>query len=87
MDNNSNKIIKSETKSETKPETKPKKNKIKCIICNKKHLIINQCKCGGLFCLKHRLPELHNCNYDFKNDDLNKVELYESCEFKKINKI
>ena len=86
MDNNNNKIDNNNNKI-MKSENKPKKNKIKCIICNKKHLIINQCKCGGLFCLKHRLPELHNCNYDFKNDDLNKVELYESCEFKKINKI
>lgn len=27
---------------------------------------IKQCKCEGVFCSKHRLPEEHNCNVDFK---------------------
>ena len=61
--------------------------KNKCTICNKKQFIIHHCKCGGLFCLKHRLPEIHNCDYDFKNDHSNKLEQFESCVFKKIEKI
>lgn len=79
--------IKQENNENNSDKTTTKTTKKKCIICNKKQLIINKCKCGGLFCLKHRLPELHNCVFDFKNDDSNKLELGESCEFKKIDKI
>ena len=27
------------------------------------------CKCEDLFCAKHRYPDEHNCNYDFKTED------------------
>ena len=39
---------------------------IKCFECNKKSLIILQCRCGHKFCLKHRCPELHNCTFNYK---------------------
>ena len=37
-----------------------------CFECNKKagHLPY-ECKCGHVFCKKHRLPEQHACQYDF----------------------
>ena len=36
--------------------------------CNKKlNLVPYTCRCEKMFCSKHRLPETHNCNYDYKN--------------------
>jgi predicted nucleic acid binding AN1-type Zn finger protein len=26
----------------------------------------NRCRCGQTYCNKHRLPELHQCSWDFK---------------------
>ena len=61
--------------------------KQKCILCKKKQFIINSCRCGQIFCLKHRHPESHNCSFDFKNDEESKIDIGESCEFKKLDKI
>lgn len=36
--------------------------------CKKKISIVDRlsstCKCGKVFCLNHRLPETHSCQYD-----------------------
>ena len=43
--------------------------------CNRKIPLMMReirCKCNLSFCYKHRLPETHNCNYDYK---LNKKEM------------
>lgn len=41
-------------------------NKSKCKICkikiNAANAIISSCKCNGSYCLKHRMPEMHNCD-------------------------
>jgi len=56
-------------KSKTKP--KQKKKKKRCIICKKKLILTDQkCRCGIVFCPKHRLPEQHNCSFDFKAVEL-----------------
>ena len=68
-------------------ENKSQLKKQKCAICKKKHFIINICRCGKIVCLKHRYPDTHNCTFDFKNDEETKIDLGESCEFKKIEKI
>ena len=35
--------------------------------CNTKiNLLYFTCKCENSFCLKHKDPESHNCEYDFK---------------------
>lgn len=48
-------------------ETKGK-NKIRCVICNKKLKLHEQyvCKCNNYYCTSHKLPEQHQCNFDFK---------------------
>jgi predicted nucleic acid binding AN1-type Zn finger protein len=34
----------------------------RCVLCNYKSTVIIYCKfCENNFCLKHRLPEVHNC--------------------------
>jgi hypothetical protein len=42
--------------------------KKRCPCCSHKlHLSDMACgKCGDRYCMNHRLPELHNCGYDFK---------------------
>ncbi|XP_062075989.1 uncharacterized protein LOC133780130 [Humulus lupulus] len=42
-----------------------KKNR--CKDCNKKIGLIGfSCRCGNVYCSRHRLPEEHACTYDFK---------------------
>lgn len=64
-----------------------KPNKLRCSFegCRKKITMLNQfkCRCDLIFCTKHKLPEFHNCKYDFKND---KIKL-EKVVADKINKI
>jgi len=44
---------------------KPKKKR--CMVCNKKLGLLGfDCKCGHLFCSKHRMPEDHECTIDYK---------------------
>ena len=51
------------------------KKKIRCPICNKKlGLLPFECKCGKLFCIKHKDPEAHGCTYDFKSESKEKLE-------------
>lgn len=41
---------------------------LKCKNCNKKlKLMPFTCKCENNYCSKCRYPEIHNCEYDFKN--------------------
>ena len=43
-----------------------KKDPSKCFLCNKKTGMYGfKCKCGGNFCKNHRLPEEHQCTFDF----------------------
>lgn len=40
--------------------------KNKCFNCKKKTGMLHfDCKCQNTFCLKCKLPEEHNCNYDY----------------------
>ena len=49
-------------------------DKIKCNKCNKKiGLIIFDCKCKGKFCATHRYSEAHDCSFDFKSEEINKL--------------
>ena len=45
--------------------------------CNSKLKLTDfDCRCSNRFCMKHRLPELHNCSYDFKKDKINLVKVF-----------
>lgn len=42
-----------------------------CTFCKKNIKLadsIVKCKCGNIFCSKHRQPHNHNCIYDYKKD-------------------
>jgi predicted nucleic acid binding AN1-type Zn finger protein len=71
-----------------KRENGPKKKK--CYTCSKKVGLFGiECRCGHLFCSKHRHPEDHECSFDFKNHDKDilKNNVIGGGEFKKIDKI
>ena len=41
----------------------------RCHLCNKKAGTVPfRCKCGHVFCAKHRHPEDHACTYDHKGE-------------------
>lgn len=55
--------------------------------CKKKlGLISFKCKCGKSFCLDHRLPETHECTFDFKKIEKNNNQIIK-CNPEKIKKI
>ena len=62
----------------------------RCFICRKKlGLMVFTCKCSNnFFCAEHKLPELHNCSFDFKTEGLNKLSeklvKVENCKIIKI---
>ena len=45
----------------------------KCDICKKHRPIILKCRCGCNYCLKHRYIENHNCKFDYKNFEREKI--------------
>lgn len=77
----------------TKPkETKSKKPRCAVECCNKKMSLIAlelSCRCGKSFCALHRMPESHNCTFDYKKDNQTKCVKIENlkCVANKIIKI
>ena len=63
-----NQKIASKAKSESKTKSKPKKPR--CFHCKGKLGPVKfECKCSTKkLCIKCRLPESHNCQYDFKKE-------------------
>jgi predicted nucleic acid binding AN1-type Zn finger protein len=61
----------------------------RCTTCNKKTgLVPFECKCGSLYCAKHRHPEDHSCTYDFKTNErekLNEMLTAKNASTKKLN--
>lgn len=57
--------------------------------CNKKIRITDiECKCKLIFCKLHRLPEYHNCSYNFNSDELKRKIINSlECKGSKITKI
>ena len=56
--------------------------------CNRKIKLTDfPCKCDKIFCKIHRLPETHNCVYNYKENDVEKTVENMKCISEKINKI
>lgn len=49
----------------------------KCQVCRKK-LVMNafQCKCSKIFCLTHLFPHEHQCTFDFKSANKDRLTLF-----------
>lgn len=59
---------------EPKPKRK-KKNRCPVDGCGKRLSLLDiTCKCEQKFCMKHRHPEEHSCDYDFKSEGREKLE-------------
>ena len=59
------------TKSMKVSKKRQKKRVKRCNFetCNRKlSLTDGVCRCKNIYCAKHRLPELHECTHDFKNE-------------------
>lgn len=69
-------------------EKKKSKNLKKCFKCNKKLPVIPfSCKCENFFCSKCRMPEDHECKYNWKKDYQIKLEKENpKIEAKKVDK-
>ena len=67
-----NSVSNGQTKSNLKPE---KKKKLRCAMCKKKLGLLGfECKCGKMYCSAHLLAESHNCTYDFKTEQCERLE-------------
>ena len=64
--------VEADSTPESTPEKQSQKVKKRCFQCKCKLELaqrqIGQCKCENVFCALHRLPELHNCDFDHKED-------------------
>ncbi|KAF6723138.1 AN1-type zinc finger protein 3 [Oryzias melastigma] len=49
-------------------EAPTQKNRRRCFLCQSKLELVQQelggCRCGFIFCMRHRLPEQHDCRFD-----------------------
>tara|TARA_B100001094_G_C17697774_1_gene561208 strand:+ start:127 stop:384 length:258 start_codon:yes stop_codon:yes gene_type:complete len=57
--------------------------------CRKKIKITDYtCKCGNVYCKIHKLPEDHECNYDYREIGLKNKKIEEmKCVSNKVQKI
>ena len=56
-------------------QSKPKKQKSKCFQCNKKlGLMKYVCQCNNTFCIDCLQPEVHKCQFDYIEQNKNKLE-------------
>ena len=75
---NSSMIIESKIVSQATEEPKSCKKEqhdhSKCFDCKRKvGALGNKCKCGFTYCKSHRLPEDHECEYNFKQEGAKKL--------------
>ena len=60
-------------------EQKQKQQKTRCALdgCNKKITLVDYaCKCANTYCRGHRVPETHNCTYDFREEHKKQLLMY-----------
>jgi predicted nucleic acid binding AN1-type Zn finger protein len=60
----------------------------RCKKCNSKNSFMLECKCKNSYCVKHLLPEIHECSelWKFKKDayDKNKKSLLDASQKEKV---
>lgn len=45
----------------------------KCTSCKKKSHVLVTCSCNHKYCMTCRLPEVHQCNFNFKEQGKTKL--------------
>lgn len=68
-----NSVEKNETKIK---EQEPLKKKKQCYFCDKKLKLLTDfsCRCGNIFCAKHRFHDQHNCTFNYRKKALKKLK-------------
>ena len=67
---------------------KPKRPRCAFDGCKKRLRITDvKCRCESIFCKKHRLPENHECSFDYKDYWSDKIQGLGGGEFEKLNKL
>ena len=62
--------------NEIKKVIKPKKKTSKCFECKKKlGLMKYECQCNHKFCIDCLQPEVHNCQFDYIEQNKSKLEV------------
>lgn len=89
---NSNNVVGLDVSDENKILCIKKKKRCNYINCNHKLSNIDQisniCRCEFKFCNKHKIPECHNCKYDYKENGKRKIKLLNpKIKNEKFNKI
>ena len=75
LNNNEKKALPSKTPEVINTEPSKKKKKLKCAFCKKKVGLLGfECKCGKLFCVTHLMAESHNCTYNYKQEQSDKLQ-------------
>lgn len=75
--------------SNKKSNKNSKKSKIRCKICKKKiNMTYIECRCGGKFCGSHIMANLHECSFDYKKLEQEKIRKHNPVLIKeKVEKI
>jgi predicted nucleic acid binding AN1-type Zn finger protein len=47
---------------------------LKCYKCKRKKLILYECRCKGMFCIKHKYSEDHSCNFNYHDHEKARLE-------------
>ncbi|XP_046577509.1 AN1-type zinc finger protein 3 homolog [Haliotis rubra] len=72
-----NSVLSDDSESSPKKPNMVQKNKKRCYKCSCKlelaQRAIGRCRCGLVFCPLHRLPELHECEFDHKEEGREKA--------------
>lgn len=64
------------------------KTPTRCFFCKKKQLILVDCYCKRMFCLKDRMPEDHKCEFNYKECGMSTIRLLNpKIEFQKLEQI
>jgi hypothetical protein len=84
IDNNNDKTNMTYIKTDT-----VSKINIKCRKCNKTCNLNNfKCRCDQIYCIRHKLPELHDCNYDYiENGKIEIIKNNPKIKSEKLDKI
>jgi hypothetical protein len=88
-ENNESNESESVESSETESLIQIQKDITKCYQCDANIGLLGfKCKCGYKFCAKHRYEYIHDCTFDYKQFDRNRLEKQNvKFENKKISKI
>ena len=64
-----------EKNMEENMEENIKKDDITCFICNKKLKLTSiECKCGNYYCKIHKNEIVHNCNFNYRLQEKDRLE-------------